>query len=231
MSKETQSTHPVKDQVDILGYWDRFYTNHARRIPSQFAAFVASELKQPHLIIDIGCGNGRDSFFFAQCGHASLGLDGSATVIEVNQQAIDTSRERSIAFQQFVVGENLLDTVLTSKFAREHKELPILLYSRFFLHAIPEKFEDFLITDILRHHEKIEKIYLEYRELQDQYMEKTYGDHYRRFVDAKSVSSKLLIGDHYSLDYQIIAQGIAKYGNEDPWIARQVFSKPEIGNA
>ena len=51
-----------------MNYWDNYYANsdlNSKLIPSQFAAFVAGELKKNSYIIDIGCGNGRDSFFLA----------------------------------------------------------------------------------------------------------------------------------------------------------------------
>ena len=49
-----------------MKYWDKYYSklkNNNRLIPSQFAAFVAGELNTNSILIDIGCGNGRDSFF------------------------------------------------------------------------------------------------------------------------------------------------------------------------
>ena len=54
----------MKTNID---YWDNFYSGVDLKlgIPSQFAAFVAMEyLEKVNTILDIGCGNGRDSVFF-----------------------------------------------------------------------------------------------------------------------------------------------------------------------
>ena len=45
-------------------YWNSYYASRAvlkLSAPSQFAAFVAQEAGDAHLIIEVGCGNGRDS--------------------------------------------------------------------------------------------------------------------------------------------------------------------------
>lgn len=57
------------EQIEMRsGHWDDFYNNASEGmvmgLPSQFSAFVASELPADALIIDMGCGNGRDSVFF-----------------------------------------------------------------------------------------------------------------------------------------------------------------------
>ena len=52
-------------------YWNHFYASRdALKLsaPSQFAAFAAQEAGDAHLIIEVGCGTGRDSLFFARHG-------------------------------------------------------------------------------------------------------------------------------------------------------------------
>ena len=48
-------------------FWSSFYAEDIRseRVlpPSQFAAFVAQELEPHTAILDVGCGEGRDSIF------------------------------------------------------------------------------------------------------------------------------------------------------------------------
>jgi tRNA G46 methylase TrmB len=49
-------------------YWNIFYKNKnilsKLNFPSQFAVFTLSEKQNENTVIEIGCGNGRDSFFF-----------------------------------------------------------------------------------------------------------------------------------------------------------------------
>ena len=55
------SSGSQSDEGRAQSYWDLFYEKQKTQSPpSQFAAFTATEYKQHPLIIDIGCGNGRD---------------------------------------------------------------------------------------------------------------------------------------------------------------------------
>ena len=77
-------------------YWNQYYfapRDFKIQAPSQFAAFVASEYTSHRLMVDVGCGNGRDTLFFAQLGYETLGIDGSST-------AIDHCRERIRVFDR-----------------------------------------------------------------------------------------------------------------------------------
>ena len=61
-----EAQHSSSTTEDRSGYWDEYYAARAttrRPLPSQFATFVAGELEQPHRVIELGCGNGRDSIF------------------------------------------------------------------------------------------------------------------------------------------------------------------------
>ena len=49
--------------MDILNYWDKFYSKVYNPLPSQFAVFVANEYQGNNTLIDFGCGSGRDTFF------------------------------------------------------------------------------------------------------------------------------------------------------------------------
>ena len=47
-------------------YWEEFYAQqNAEYEPSLFAQFVAAKIKANSKIIELGCGNGRDSVYFA----------------------------------------------------------------------------------------------------------------------------------------------------------------------
>lgn len=65
-----------------IKYWNNFYSNNGAVLyQSQFAAHILNEFSSTKKIIDIGCGNGRDSLFFASHGLNVLGIDGSLSAI------------------------------------------------------------------------------------------------------------------------------------------------------
>ena len=73
-----------KTEDGRLSYWDHYYEGRASAsIPSQFAVFLCDYLQPTQNVIEFGCGNGRDSFFFASQGYRLLGLDASGQAIAV----------------------------------------------------------------------------------------------------------------------------------------------------
>ena len=50
-----------------LQHWNNYYSENSKPFQeSDFATFVLKQLTKNSTIIDIGCGNGRDSVFFAK---------------------------------------------------------------------------------------------------------------------------------------------------------------------
>ena len=51
-------------------YWEEFYNQEKMPFrPSLFSNFVRNNyVKKNDLLIELGCGNGRDAFYFAQSG-------------------------------------------------------------------------------------------------------------------------------------------------------------------
>ena len=56
-------------------YWEKFYKKFNVKQPSDFAKFCIPYLKNLYMIFDIGCGNGRDTYYFAKHGHVTIGID------------------------------------------------------------------------------------------------------------------------------------------------------------
>ena len=65
-----------------LDYWEGTYRRSSGVLyPSQFAVFVVGQSMGIDTIVDIGCGNGRDSSFFSRSGFTVVGVDGSHEAI------------------------------------------------------------------------------------------------------------------------------------------------------
>lgn len=205
------------------GYWSSFYAAESASSklmpPSQFAAFVAPEIEPECALFDIGCGNGRDSLFFAELGFKVVALDASGTAIEY---ARAKSEERGLTNIQF-----LQEDITSPALRRSISELgrkSACVYSRFFLHAITEseqaQFFNSLADTLLPGH----RVAFEYRVTADQAIEKEAPPHYRRYQDSADVNAQIEALGFKAL-YVVEGQGFAKYKAEDAIVARCLFEK------
>ena len=63
-------------------YWNKYYSKKLGvQEPSSFAVYVLKMMSDGDSILELGCGNGRDSFFFAEHGIQVFALDQSEIVI------------------------------------------------------------------------------------------------------------------------------------------------------
>ena len=191
-------------------YWDKFYSGVDLKlgIPSQFAAFVAMEyLEKVSTILDIGCGNGRDSVFFSSLDFEVIGIDAST-------KAVEQIKKNSTSNAKFFVG-NISDKNLRHLLKKNINSLDKkLIYSRFFLHAITNKLEEDLWSLVDSLTSKGDFMALEFRTEKDEKLTKSTPEHYRRFVSTEEVIKKTSnIG--YVCDYQIEGFGYAKYKNDN----------------
>ncbi|MEZ0167563.1 class I SAM-dependent methyltransferase [Microvirga sp. TS319] len=207
-------------------YWENFYAKASvPEAPSQFAAFATGELEDIRTIVDVGCGSGRDSFFFASLDLNVLGVDNSEVVI---QRCLDKSKTRrvpNIAFMQGSVSSSGFENGIRDYIASSKLTGPILIYARFFLHAITETEErDFLaaasrLTGLFGG-----KLAVEFRTPRDQAQTKVTPEHYRRYVaPLEMIDRARNVG--FKLSYFVEGFGFAKHKQDDAHVARCVFTR------
>lgn len=93
-------------------YWEDFYKSFDVKSPSSFAKFCLDYIDKSKTLIDVGCGNGRDSYFFAKHGINTIGVD----------QANQPKEAHKVRFMR-----------------EDYAKIPFInnqVYARFFLHAI-----------------------------------------------------------------------------------------------
>jgi len=205
-------------------YWDNFYKNLKLSVPSQFCAMVAIELPSDAVVIEFGCGNGRDAFYFASRGLKLVAMD-------LSQQAIDICTERALVdgFKQasFIQGSlaDAGDVAHQFELARKISNGKALTcYSRFVMHSINDEQQSGFLKALGNETKFGEKIFLEFRSTEDAKLEKTFGDHYRRFVDTEAFIEESR-ANGLSLDYRMTGQGMARYKREDPFVSRLILVK------
>ena len=201
----------------MTSHWDSFYKTWDIDLPSQFAIFVATEAKTARRLVDLGTGSGRDALFFSRRFDAVVALDKSAEAIRKARAKATRARLENLEFVQADLGEpGALDAVHDASSSGD------VYYGRFFLHAITEETEHRLFAELARRGNHDDELYFEFRTTRDADAPKVFGDHYRRFIDPNALRERVeKLG--FRCDYQVEGQGLAKFRDEDPWVARMIF--------
>ena len=188
-----------------MNYWDDYYgraaaANTAPDVPSQFGAFVASEFIGERLtMVELGCGNGRDSLFFARHGFRAIGVDASSSAIEMcNRQAPVNAN--------FVCSEienpELLDN-LRSLIGRDQ----VVVYARFFIHAVDEAAETAFFSIASELCKEGGAVAVEFRTNRDEAFAKRFGQmsflNRANFRDRPISWASVSPGDRARFQYQL----------------------------
>lgn len=205
---------------DIM-YWNEYYKKIGyAEPPSLFARYVGEKIVKGKDMIELGCGNGRDSVFFANKGMNITAIDASDIVIRHLQAKYDYDN------LQFICD----DFVCSSTLFVEHYEY---CYSRFSLHAINEKQENKVIRNVYNALKKQGRFFVEVRSINDELYGKgekvgrnayKYNGHYRRFIVKEELENKLK-ENGFILEYSEEARNFAPYKDTNPLIIRMIAYK------
>ncbi len=201
-------------------YWNHFYFKNEGLLsePSNFAHFVARYLTAGKHLLELGCGNGRDSLYFLELGLKVTGIDASDYVIDrLNQK----------------FANNINSTFVCDDFIRHlsvYKSKYDYIYSRFSLHAISDSQENELLTNIKSVLSNNGLLFVEARTVHDSLYGKginvnknayIYDNHYRRFIETNDFIKKLK-----RLKFEILffkeQTGFSKTDTSDPVLLRCV---------
>ena len=187
-------------------YWkDVYLTKDLPRDASDFARFVTDTLKDKKVkfILDLGCGNGRDSYYLQDFG----------TVIGVDL-ATRPAKSYNASFLQTSM-DNLNETEWD------------LIYMRFSLHSVVEEIEDKVLDYAMRN---AKYIAIEARSTSDKLsggqdennVETSYASkHYRRYIDKNKLMKK--IKDRgFNVMHVSESDTYAKYKDTSPMCVRLI---------
>lgn len=204
-----------------IEYWNKFYESNPKiEHPSLFAESIIGGLDKNKNILELGCGNGRDSIFFASKGLNVTAIDASDKAIEKLQKKCNIGNICFIC-DDFVCSPTL--------FVGQYD----YCYSRFSLHAINAEQESELIKNIYGALKEKGQFFIEVRSIHDdiygmgkKIAEHTYiyEGHFRRFIVRKELEEKLIkVG--FTIKYSNEKRGFAPFGESDPPIIRIVAEK------
>ncbi|MBL4681619.1 MAG: class I SAM-dependent methyltransferase [Pseudomonadales bacterium] len=205
-------------------YWDNFYKTNFKSTPSQFCVCMLTEIDPTDTIVELGSGNGRDSLYFASQGHITVAMDLSHEAIASCERE---AKERQVEHTSFFQGDltNLENVSSVIQHARDKSESSMLtFYSRFVMHSLDDEQERKLLEILSSCLQAGEKIYFEFRSSEDAELDKVFGNHFRRYINIDAFHARLENGG-FNISYSLVGQGMAKYKEEDPFVARIIACK------
>ena len=201
-------------------YWNKYYAEQTSPTEAtSFARHISSQMPPRSTILELGCGNGRDAFFFAEAGHQVLACDQSAVII----QALKDGAQQGPRF--------FVDNIGDMQF-RPEGTIDIV-YTRFVLHALSNE-EAGRAYDWIYAQLPAGGLFLsESRSVNDplrgdgeRLAEHLYmTDHKRRFLERTELIQELeQVG--FVIDEAVEDNGLAVYKDDDPIVIRLVARKP-----
>lgn len=206
-------------------YWDEFYAKDDLfpeiLKPSLFSYEVIQYLGKDDLVVDIGCGNGRDLNFFGTKTSNLIGADKSQIALDLIASnfpnllnssliKIDLGLDEDISKLRDLIYERLKNT-----------DSKLHLYCRFLIHAINDDEFNLLLQLVSDLKNVKPTVFFEYREFNEHQMNYQFPSHTRYFrktetiIEALSVHGLTLTHKSTSVDYSPI-------GNERPLLTRLI---------
>lgn len=197
--------------------WADHYAHTPALPPSPFACALLDRADLPGLVVDLGCGDGRDSVAFAEAGRRVLALERAHTAV-----ALAADRLAGFAGAQ-VRALDLGDPVaLDAALAPVLGGDPVLFHLRFLLHAIPGEVAESVLGVLCERLRPGDVVTAEFRSSADEDRPKAREHAYRRFVDADAMVTRLTDGLGCTLVQRLDGTGLSTIAGEDPELCRVI---------
>jgi len=203
------------------GYWDSYYTNKlAPSHASGFAQFALTYMEPGRTLIDLGCGNGRDSIFFAQNGI-------NVTAVDMSESGVEDVRRGSGDLPLTAVQDDFVKSKVLFGTGYDY------CYSRWTIHAIDDSQQSELLENVWAALKDGGLFFIETRTTGDDIFgigEKAgplayiHENHYRRFIEPDDLARQLK-DQGYELLYFEESRGFSKTEDSDPVLLRVVAKK------
>lgn len=205
-------------------YWSNFYAHANYVTGSTFFEKVQAFPGLPRTIIDLGCGDGRDSYAFGKAGHTVVGLDRSEVgVHHATKKAHDLGHGATVSFSACDVADASSLRAIIDEAIDAAAGAPVIFYARFFLHSIPEDVQQAMMRTIAGAARPGDVFAAEFRTEKDATNTKVHTRHYRRFQNGPAFGLALQkqYGFATILDEQE-GTGLSPYKGEDPELYRVI---------
>jgi hypothetical protein len=197
-------------------YWNSFYSkNTVTMQPSGFFMFVLDWLANNgyasgHSVVDIGCGNMRDSLAFAENGYRVIALDLSTSIGDSPHKNI------TVIDGYDVIGMDIKSSIY---------------YCRFLVHSMEENYFDRFLKNIHTEMNASSVLFIETRAASaDKDKEKilfqsSVGDGHYRYLYSKSYLMEKFQALGFVVDFVAEGEDMAIYEDENPKIIRVILRR------
>lgn len=201
-------------------FWGRHYSAHADRIPrtpSPFARWVADQ-EPPGALVDVGCGNGRDTRYFAELGHRVTGLDLVPNASRRTLRGMEKDQRPEVRPLNL---ESLRQALAAGAHASFSPE-PVTVYGRFLLHALSDTSRQHFWRYTSMALRSGGRCYLEFRTEEDSSRRKAFAEPVRQYLDPDRVVAEATAARVRVLHVEQ-GLGLSPFEDEDPHLCRMIL--------
>jgi SAM-dependent methyltransferase len=201
--------------------WAQFYARRGDDVPDEptpFAPWVA-EQSTASRIVDVGCGNGRDSVFFAAQGRSVVGLDAVPGAL-IRARRLAKAQGLAATFTRLNLN-SLRETLAHGGLEARGRPGDVDVYARFLLHCLaPVSRENFW-----RYTAMVlsggGRCFVEFRTRQDRGLPKHFAQRRHTFLATRAAAEG---AERFGgqVVYEESGTGRARFGEEDPHVCRMV---------
>ena len=211
--------------MDDKEYWNKYYEKNSKpTTASSFAKFILPQLSENKNLLELGCGNGRDSIYFSKNGLNVIGVDQVRCEVDFLNE---NYKSENICFicDDFTNLENSEHSLI--------KETQFdYIYSRFTFHSINKNKEDRTLDWIETKLSKDGLFLLEARSINDPMFKQGkmlsetehFTNHYRRFMNLDNIIEKLE-NRNFGIVFKTEENNLAVYKNDNPYVIRIIAKK------
>ena len=211
--------------MDDKNYWKEYYAKNSKPTnASTFAEFILPKLEKDKNLIELGCGNGRDSIYFAQNNINVIAVD---QVQEEMDYLNENHKDENITF----IGDDFTNLINTQSELIKNTDSDYV-YSRFTFHSINEVKEDKTLDWIESTLKSGGYFLLEARSVNDPMFKQgkllseteNFTNHYRRYMDLDKIINKLETRN-FEIIFKIEDNNLAVYKDDNPYVIRIIAKK------
>ncbi len=212
--------------MDDKEYWNEYYKKNSEPTPhSTFAEFILPYIENNKLLVELGCGNGRDSIYLSKKVNV-IGID------QINDEISYLNENFKNENMEFLTDDftNLRNAVGYNKEILS-KNIDYV-YSRFTFHSIDENKENNTLKWIESILPQGGMFFLEARSIKDPMFKKgknlseneNFTNHYRRYIDLDKIINKLELLN-FDIIFKIEDNNLAVYKDDNPYVIRIIAKK------